>query len=77
MKANVQKAQAAALKKAEADAVKVQAHDKATVVVDAGPTKRLPKVKQSPSTDDENSGESVAKKLLEKLGATKVSDLSK
>jgi hypothetical protein len=78
LKANIEKAQAAALKKAEKDAVKVEAHDKATLVVDPGPGKKaLVKPVQPPSTDEQDTGESIAKKLLEKFGATKVTDLSK
>lgn len=77
LKATIQKAQTKQLKKAEADAAKVQAHDKATLVVDAGPTKMLPKVKQPTSTDEGVTGEDFVKALLQKCGKTRVVDLGK
>lgn len=76
LKSTLEKAQAKELKKVESDAKKVQAHEKAMLVVDAGPTKILPKVKTT-STDEGDVGESFAKSLLKKCGKTRVVDLGK
>jgi hypothetical protein len=64
----------ATIQKAQSDAAKVEKGDKATLVVDSGPTKRLPKIEE-PTSTDEDPGESLAEEFLKKLGATRVVDL--
>lgn len=75
LKGNLQKARNAQLKKVEADAKKVATNQRATIVVDKGPTKLLPKVRKSTSTDNKGTGESFTQGLLKKLGTTRVVDL--
>lgn len=78
LQSTIKKVQSDAVKNAGSVAAKVQAQNKARLVVDAGPTKVLPNVKvKKPNSTDGDTGESLTIALLAKHGKIRVVDLGK